>query len=124
MNAAAVLAVARETGLDPDAVADALATFDGVRRRLQVVGRPRGVPVVDDYAHHPTEVAAGLQALREEYAPRQLWCVFQPHQFSRLRRFLPEFADALAAADRVVVPAVYGARDGGRTAGPSRRTTS
>jgi UDP-N-acetylmuramate--alanine ligase len=111
MNAAAVLAVAREHGLDGDAVADAFETFEGVRRRLQVVGRPKGVPVVDDYAHHPTEVAAGLRALREEYAPRRLWCVFQPHQFSRLRRFLAEFADALAAADRIVVPAIYGARD-------------
>jgi len=112
LNAAAVLVVARELGLDQGAVAKALSTFTGVGRRLEVVGRARGVSVVDDFAHHPTEVEAGLRALRDEYAPRRLWCVFQPHQYSRLRRFLPDFAAALSAADRVVIPDIYAARDG------------
>jgi UDP-N-acetylmuramate--alanine ligase len=67
--------------------------------------------VIDDYAHHPTEVAAGLDALRQTYAPRRLWVVFQPHQYSRLRRFLPEFAAALARADRIVIPEIFAARD-------------
>jgi UDP-N-acetylmuramate--alanine ligase len=67
--------------------------------------------VIDDYAHHPTEVAAGLKALRDQYTPRRLWVVFQPHQYSRLRRFLPEFAEALARADRIVIPEVFAARD-------------
>jgi len=111
LNAAAVLAVARSLGLDDDVFASALATFRGTCRRLQVVGRPGGVSVVDDYAHHPTEVAAGLQALRDAYAPRRLWVVFQPHQYSRLRRFLPDFARALAKADRIVVPDIFAARD-------------
>ncbi|MFQ5845570.1 MAG: glutamate ligase domain-containing protein, partial [Planctomycetota bacterium] len=84
----------------------------GVGRRLQVVARPRGVALVDDYAHHPTEVAAGLDTLRSEYRPRRLWCVFQPHQHSRTRRFLKDFARALAAADRVVIPPIFAARDG------------
>jgi UDP-N-acetylmuramate--alanine ligase len=112
LNAAAVLLLARELGLETDEIERALAEFEGVGRRLQVVGRPRGVPVVDDYAHHPTEVAAGLKALRDAYAPRRLWVVFQPHQYSRLRRFLPDFARALTAADRIVVPEIYAARDG------------
>ncbi|MGH7161970.1 MAG: glutamate ligase domain-containing protein, partial [Planctomycetota bacterium] len=97
--------------LDLDAVGEALASFRGVGRRLELVARPRGVAVVDDYAHHPTEVAAGLQALRSEYAPRRLWCVFQPHQHSRTRRFLDQFARVLATADRVVIPEIYAARD-------------
>ena len=111
LNAAAVLCVAEELGIPRDVIARALAEFEGVGRRLQMVGRPRGIAVVDDYAHHPTEVAAGLRALRDAYSPRRLWVVFQPHQFSRLRRFLPEFAEALASADRVVVPPVFAARD-------------
>jgi len=111
LNAAAVLLAAREAGVPDDVVATALERFRGVGRRLQVVGRPRGVCLVDDYAHHPTEVAAGLQALRDTYAPRRLWVVFQPHQYSRLKRFLPEFATALRAADRIVIPAIYAARD-------------
>ncbi|MEM8885524.1 MAG: UDP-N-acetylmuramate--L-alanine ligase [Planctomycetota bacterium] len=112
LNAVAVIALAEAYGVDRDVAARALADFEGVGRRLLVVGRPRGIAVVDDYAHHPTEVAAGLRALRHAYAPRRLWVVFQPHQYSRLRRFLPEFAEALSAADRVVVPEVFAARDG------------
>ena len=112
LNAAAVLCVAREMGWDRDAVAAGLAEFRGVGRRLEMIGRPRGIPVLDDYAHHPTEVAAGIQALRDEFTPRRLWVVFQPHQYSRLHRFLGEFAQALARADRVVIPEIYAARDG------------
>ncbi|MHC4134792.1 MAG: UDP-N-acetylmuramate--L-alanine ligase [Planctomycetota bacterium] len=112
LNAAAVLQAACQEGVPFDVVRSALAEFRGVGRRLEVVGRPRGVSVIDDYAHHPTEVAAGLKALRDAYAPRRLWVVFQPHQYSRLRRFLPDFARALTAADRVVIPEVFAARDG------------
>ena len=111
LNAAAVLAAAREAGAGLDGVAEAFERFAGVGRRLEVVGRPGGVAVVDDYAHHPTEITAGLKALREEYAPRRLWCVFQPHQFSRTRLLLEEFAVALQGADRVVVPDIYASRD-------------
>jgi len=111
LNAAAVLAAARAEGVDDDVAARAFAEFEGVGRRLETRGRPRGVRIVDDYAHHPTEVRAGLDALRSRYTPGRLWVVFQPHQYSRLRRFLPEFAEALVAADRVVVPPVFAARD-------------
>ena len=112
LNAGAVVTLAHELGADMDAIGDALEEFSGVGRRLQVVGRARGVAVIDDYAHHPTEVAAGLQALREEYSPRRLWCVFQPHQYSRTKRFLSEFAHVLRGADWVVIPDIFAARDG------------
>jgi UDP-N-acetylmuramate--alanine ligase len=111
LNAAAVMCVTDELGCDRAAVARGLAEFRGVGRRLEIVGRPRGISVVDDYAHHPTEVACGIRTLRDEYAPRRLWVVFQPHQYSRLRRFLKEFAGALTDADCVVVPEIYAARD-------------
>jgi UDP-N-acetylmuramate--alanine ligase len=111
LNAAAVLLATDELGIPREVAARALERFRGVGRRLEVVGAPRGVSVIDDYAHHPTEVRAGLQALRDAYAPRRLWVVFQPHQYSRLRRFLGEFAEALAGADRIVIPEVYAARD-------------
>jgi UDP-N-acetylmuramate--alanine ligase len=112
LNAAAVLQAACQEGVPFEVARAALAEFQGVGRRLEVVGQPRGVSVVDDYAHHPTEVAAGLKALRDAYSPRRLWVVFQPHQYSRLRRFLPDFARALTAADRIVIPEVFAARDG------------
>ncbi|HEX5138129.1 MAG TPA: UDP-N-acetylmuramate--L-alanine ligase [Planctomycetota bacterium] len=111
LNASAVLLATRELGIPREVAARALERFEGVGRRLQVVGAPGGVSVIDDYAHHPTEVAAGLKALRDQYTPRRLWVVFQPHQYSRLRRFLPEFAEALARADRIVIPEVFAARD-------------
>jgi UDP-N-acetylmuramate--alanine ligase len=111
LNAAAVLLLTQECGIPLEVAARALERFEGVGRRLQMVGAPRGVPVIDDYAHHPTEVKAGLQALRAQYAPRRLWVVFQPHQYSRLRRFLGEFADALSGADRIVIPEIFAARD-------------
>jgi UDP-N-acetylmuramate--alanine ligase len=111
LNAAAVLLATTELGIPREVTARALERFEGVGRRLQVVGAPRGVSVIDDYAHHPTEVAVGLKALRDQYTPRRLWVVFQPHQYSRLRRFLGEFADALVRADRIVIPEVFAARD-------------
>ena len=111
LNAAAVLLATDALGIPREVAARALERFEGVGRRLEVLGAPRGVSVIDDYAHHPTEVAAGLRALRDAYAPRRLWVVFQPHQYSRLKRFLPEFAEALRGADRIVIPEIYAARD-------------
>jgi UDP-N-acetylmuramate--alanine ligase len=75
------------------------------------VGTFNGATVVDDYGHHPTEVRATLKALRERYQPRRLFCVFQPHQHSRTRFLLDEFATAFAAADETIVPDIYFVRD-------------
>jgi UDP-N-acetylmuramate--alanine ligase len=102
--------VASQDGPDVEAAAAALASFPGVRRRLERKGRRGEVLIYDDYAHHPTEVRAALSALRELDPPR-LVAVFQPHLFSRTKAFAAGFGAALALADEVVVLDVYPARE-------------
>jgi len=110
-NAAAALTVARLVGVDVARAATALAQFSGAARRFQRLGRSaRGADVYDDYAHHPTEIAATLAAART-LAPARLVAVFQPHLYSRTRALAREFGVALAAADAVVVLDVYPARE-------------
>jgi UDP-N-acetylmuramate--alanine ligase len=113
-NGLAVAALARDCGVQWPAIRDALATFRGAQRRLELRGTRRGVRVVDDYAHHPTEIQATLQAARERYTPRRLWCIFQPHQHSRTRFLMADFARSFELADRVVVPDIYFVRDSER----------
>lgn len=110
-NAAAALAVARELGADVERALDALAEFTGVGRRFERVGEARGVTVVDDYAHHPTEVAATLAAARQAFPRRRVVAVFQPHLFSRTALHGDALGRALAAADVVVVAPIYAARE-------------
>lgn len=109
LNACAVLGAAMELGLDPDVILPALATFPGTGRRAELVGEAGGVRVIDDYAHHPTEVRSTLLAARED--PGRTLVLFQPHMYSRTRDFAAEFAAALSLADEVVVTGVYGARE-------------
>jgi UDP-N-acetylmuramate--alanine ligase len=111
LNALGVIAVAAHLGLDRGLVHEALLGFPGVDRRLTVRFRRGGITVVDDYAHHPTEIQAVLRTLREDPSVRRILAVFQPHQASRLRILRREMAAALAVADRVIVPDVYFARD-------------
>jgi UDP-N-acetylmuramate--alanine ligase len=103
------VAVALEVPLEP--VLEALARFGGVGRRFEGLGRARGVEVVDDYAHHPTEVAATLGAARQRYPESRLVAVFQPHLYSRTASHGEALGIALALADLVVVTDVYGARE-------------
>jgi len=110
-NALAAAALAHHCGVAPKRIGTALRTFDGASRRLTLMGDAGGVTILDDYAHHPTEVAATLTAAREHYAPRKLRVVFQPHQHSRTRAFLDEFADSLTNVDEVIVPDIYFVRD-------------
>jgi UDP-N-acetylmuramate--alanine ligase len=109
-NARAALAAVGAAGFDLDAAAAALASFPGVRRRLELKGSRDGARVYDDYAHHPTEVRAALSALRE-LRPRRLIAVFQPHLYSRTKALAEEFGAALALADEAVVLDVYPARE-------------
>jgi len=109
-NARAALAAIELAGLEVGAAAAALSKFPGVRRRLELKGSRRGVPIYDDYAHHPTEVRAALSALRE-LRPSRLVAVFQPHLYSRTKALDTEFGAALALADEVVVLDVYPARE-------------
>jgi UDP-N-acetylmuramate--alanine ligase len=109
-NALAAVGVLSLAGFDPEACAAALADFPGVARRLELKGEVNGARVYDDYAHHPTEVAATLQAVRE-LEPRRLFAAFQPHLYSRTKALAAEFGVALAAADEVAVLDVYPARE-------------
>ena len=113
-NALAVTALATRAGAPWEAIRAGLQEFLGARRRLQVQGVVAGVTVADDYAHHPTEIRATLRAARERFNPRRLWCIFQPHQHSRTRFLLAEFARSFAAADHIVVPDIYFVRDSER----------
>jgi UDP-N-acetylmuramate--alanine ligase len=111
LNALAALAACRAAGVEPAEAAPALASFSGAGRRFESHGMgPAGARVFDDYAHHPTEVRATLEAART-LEPRRLVACFQPHLFSRTRRLAREFGEALALADLVVVLDVYPARE-------------
>lgn len=110
-NATAALAACVACGAEPAQAAMALGEFKGVDRRMTEVGRRNGAIVVDDYGHHPTEIRATLSALRGKYQPKRLFCVFQPHQHSRTRFLLEDFATSFAEADEVIVPDIYFVRD-------------
>ncbi|HEY3221855.1 MAG TPA: UDP-N-acetylmuramate--L-alanine ligase [Gemmatimonadales bacterium] len=110
-NAAAALAVLQALGADVQAGARALSGFRGVGRRFEHLGDAGGVTVVDDYAHHPTEVAATLAAARQAFPGRRVIAVFQPHLFSRTALHGEALGKALAAADVVVVAPIYAARE-------------
>src|SRR5438093_2988853 len=110
-NAAAALAVVQALGADVQAGARALSEFRGVGRRFERLGEAGGVTVVDDYAHHPTEVAATLAAARQAFPGRRLVAVFQPHLFSRTALHGEALGKALAAAAAVVVAPIYAARE-------------
>ncbi|WP_098959106.1 UDP-N-acetylmuramate--L-alanine ligase [Pseudonocardia sp. N23] len=111
MNALGALLAGVELGAPVDTLLEGLAGFDGVRRRFEYKGRAAGVAVYDDYAHHPTEVAATLRAARSVAGPGRVIVAFQPHLYSRTRLFAAEFGVALGLADEVVVLDVYGARE-------------
>lgn len=110
LNATAALAVAHVLGLDPGRAVSALESFEGVKRRFDHIGEALGVRVVDDYAHHPTEVRATLGAARDVAADNgRLWVVFQPHRYSRTQAFVREFGESFGSADRVIIMDVYSA---------------
>jgi len=111
LNALAALLAAREVGADPESVLDGLTGFEGVRRRFESVGTAYGVRVFDDYAHHPTEVRATLEALSAVAGTSRSIVVFQPHLYSRTQTFATEFGAALSRADEVFVLDVYAARE-------------
>jgi UDP-N-acetylmuramate--alanine ligase len=111
VNASGALTAAKLAGADPAAAAAAMLDFHGARRRFEHLGDTgSGASVYDDYAHHPTKVAAALAAART-LAPRRLVAVFQPHLYSRTRALAGQFGAALAAADEIVVVDVYPARE-------------
>lgn len=110
-NSLAALAVADGLGLPLDEAARTLALFQGTGRRFEVLGEVAGITVIDDYAHHPTEIRATLSAARSRYPGRQLWVVWQPHTYSRTQALFADFASAFIEANHVVVTEVYAARE-------------
>ncbi len=110
-NALAAIAVASILGVDDATILAALADFAGLERRLEVLGHAAGVTVVDDYAHHPTAVAATLAAVRQAFPGRRVWAVFEPHQAVRARAMLDEFARNLQNAEKVLIVDTFLARE-------------
>ena len=111
LNALAALGSGRALGVPLDAMSPGLAAFGGVERRFQRLGEARGVQVIDDYAHHPTEIRATLAAARAAYPGRRIIAAFQPHLYSRTRDFAGDFGGALAGADNIYLTEIYGARE-------------
>ncbi len=110
-NALAALAVAHWHGIKPQRAAIMLRDFRGAGRRFEMIGDAGGVRVIDDYAHHPTEVAATLSAARLRFANRQIWAVFQPHTFSRTQALLHDYAHSFDDADHALFLDIYAARE-------------
>ena len=109
-NALSAIALSRKIGLSTEVIQKGLLHFGGTDRRFQYKGKVAGVTVIDDYAHHPTEIAATLKTARN-YPHNRIWCVFQPHTYTRTKALMPEFAQALSLADNVVLAEIYPARE-------------
>lgn len=109
-NALAAIALCRELGVSLEHIKKGLADFAGTDRRFEKKGEICGVTIIDDYAHHPREIAATLSTAKN-YPHKKLWCVFQPHTYTRTKAFLDQFAKSLAAADEVVLADIYAARE-------------
>jgi UDP-N-acetylmuramate--alanine ligase len=110
-NAVLASALVGEMGVAPQAILEALPQFSGVKRRLEDLGTFGGVTLIEDYAHHPTEIKAGERALRQVFPGRRLVLAFQPHQISRTRQFVGDFAEALKRFDRVLLLDIFSVRD-------------
>lgn len=115
-NALAALTVARRCGLPAAQCLASLHQYTGIGRRFELKGTQQGVTVIDDYAHHPTEVQATLAAARNRYGERRIWAVFQPHTFSRTTALLQKIAGSFDNADAVLVTDIYAARESGDNA--------
>ena len=113
-NALAAIAAADWAGVGREMILLGVSEFTGAARRFQTFGEARGVLVVDDYAHHPTEIRAVLRAARERYPGRELWCLFQPHQNGRTRRLMDDFSRAFGDADRVLISEAFSVREKGQ----------
>lgn len=109
-NACAAIAAAEFLGIENNIIRKALSDFSGTDRRFEYKGEVNGFSIIDDYAHHPTEITTTLRAA-QNYPHQKLWCVFQPHTYSRTKAFMDGFARALTLADRVVLTDIYAARE-------------
>lgn len=108
LNASAAIAMAHQFNAKAEKIREALANFEGTSRRFEYIGRRNGAILIDDYGHHPEEIKATLQAAREFFPKRHIWCVFHPHTFTRTKALLSEFSQSFEDADRVIVLDIYG----------------
>ena len=109
-NALASIALGHLLGLSEEVIIKGLGSFTGTDRRFQYKGEVAGVTIIDDYAHHPTEIAATLTAATH-YPHREIWCIFQPHTYTRTKALFPEFVEALSHTDHVIMADIYAARE-------------
>lgn len=109
-NAMASIALADLLSIDIDIVKKALLNFTGTDRRFEFKGEKNNITIIDDYAHHPTEITATLKAAKN-FPHQTLWCVFQPHTYTRTKAFLKDFAKALSLADKIILTDIYAARE-------------
>lgn len=109
-NALAAAAMCHVLGISMEAIRAGLKKFTGTNRRFEKKGELGGITIIDDYAHHPREIAATLEAAKH-YPHRKIWCVFQPHTYTRTKAFLDQFAESLSIADEVILADIYAARE-------------
>ena len=109
-NALSTIAAADIMGIPLETIQNGILSFTGTDRRFQVKGVKNGVTIIDDYAHHPTEIRASLTSARN-YPHREIWCIFQPHTYTRTKAFFKDFAKALTLADHIILADIYAARE-------------
>ncbi len=110
-NAAAALAVVNAIGLSTLNAIAALKQFRGTERRFDILGKVAGITVIDDYAHHPTEIQATISAARSRYPDKNIWTVWQPHTYSRIQQFFDDFTNSFGESDHVIVTEIYASRE-------------
>ena len=110
-NALAVLSVCAYYDLDIERAVEAVSEFHGIERRFEMTGEWNGITLIDDYAHHPTEIKATLKAAREFFPDRRIWAVWQPHTYSRTKALLKEFSESFENADEVIITDIFAARE-------------
>ena len=120
-NALAAIAMSYHVGASAECIRDSLWNFAGVRRRFEHIGSWRGMTLIDDYAHHPTAVRATIRTAREQFGRRRIWCAFQPHQVSRTKTLMLDFAESFEQADEVLIAPTFAARE---TIADEHETTS
>lgn len=111
LNALVAIGVAHQLGLDLTAAAQALSEFSGTSRRFDILGEVNQITIIDDYAHHPTEIQTTLQAARSRYPGRKIWAIWQPHTYSRTKILFEKFKNSFTQADHVIVSQIYASRE-------------
>lgn len=110
-NALGVAALGKLLGIDAKTIKDSLSSFKGIGRRMELIANKNGIEIYDDYAHHPTAIAATLQALRESHPDARIWAIDEPHGYARTKALLPNYENVFRDADKVLIGPIFKARD-------------